>query len=190
MTEIRSVTNWWEIAVDLEVLEQFTQPTTDHNEEQVLLQQFGLEIPEPYPVGLVIGRFQPLHYGHLYLMKQALRVAKHIVVGIGSSNVHNIDNPFSAEMREQMIRSALEHETAIKQGLFGIVQIPDHNDDNLWLTEVLNRVGRPDVVVGNNNWVNGIVRSAGIAAMEIPLLQRGIYEGKKIRAALRGEITS
>jgi bifunctional NMN adenylyltransferase/nudix hydrolase len=58
-----------------------------------------------------IGRFQPFHLGHYELFKEALRLADTVLVVIGSYNkAPDIENPWSAEQREEMIRSALTKE--------------------------------------------------------------------------------
>jgi len=48
--------------------------------------------------GLIIGRFQPFHNGHLYAIKNALKKVDELVIAIGSSQyVNTEDNPFSFE---------------------------------------------------------------------------------------------
>src|SRR5258706_8286147 len=176
----------WHIPFDQRSLELFTLPFTTYYEEQRLLDQFSKETVEKYHIGLVIGRFQPLHYGHIFLMKQALQIADAIIVGIGSSNVRNADNPFSAEQREKMLQSALERDTDIRQRILKIVHVKDYADDTFWLKETLKAVGEEvDIVVGNNDWVNGIFEHANYPALKTPLYNRNRYEGKKIREYLR-----
>lgn len=182
---IEKLQDIWHIAATVEELAVFTQPFTTPTEEQILLDQFRIETARKYGIGLVVGRFQPLHYGHLYLMKQALQVADFIIVGIGSSNVRNKDNPFSVEQRERMLYKAFEREQDVKRRILQIVRLPDYLDDDLWLGETLRRTGEVDVVVGNNDWVNGIFGRAIFPVITTPLFQRSQYEGRKIREQLR-----
>ncbi len=167
-------------------LVEFTSPFAGRDEEQDHLWQLGLENPLRYQHGLVIGRFQPLHYGHIYLWKQALVVSREITIAIGSANTRNEDNPFPAETREQMVRSALGRE-GFANRVTKIVRINDYVDDNFWLQETIRTTGKVDVVVGNNGWVNGIFIDAHIQALEVPLLNRHAYEGKTIRKQLRDQ---
>ncbi|MGH7203564.1 MAG: adenylyltransferase/cytidyltransferase family protein [Candidatus Levyibacteriota bacterium] len=161
--------------------DQFTKPVTSTVDEQAAIDQFAISTPARYNTALVIGRFQPLHRGHLHLFNHALAVSKEIIIGIGSANLRNRNNPFSPEHRERMLRRALEAE-GIGSRVHRIVRINDYEDDNMWVSEVLNRTGRNiGVVVGNNDWVNGIFEQTGYKTLEIPLLKRDILSGTKIR---------
>ncbi|CAB4196885.1 bifunctional nicotinamide mononucleotide adenylyltransferase/ADP-ribose pyrophosphatase [uncultured Caudovirales phage] len=55
-----------------------------------------------------ISRFQPFNNGHYELVKEALKRAETLLIVIGSyKKASDIENPWSAEQREQMIRSSL-----------------------------------------------------------------------------------
>ena len=59
--------------------------------------------------GLLIGRFQPFHLGHLDAVLFGLSRTENLFIGIGSSNKSNERrNPFSAEERREMIISSIE----------------------------------------------------------------------------------
>lgn len=168
----------------LDYLGQFTKPTSYLEEQQHLAKV--REIQAKYTVGLVIGRFQPLHRGHIQLIHAALQISDRIIIGIGSANVENYDNPFSPEFREILLRQTLENE-GLSHRIDNIVFLNDYLDDSYWLSETVKKTGNVNAVFGNNDWVNGIFRNAGIPAIEIPLFQRGIYEGRIIRQKLREE---
>lgn len=51
----------------------------------------------------IIWRFQPLHSGHSLLIETSIRENDATYVIIGSSNKHNIHNPYSAEFRKSLI---------------------------------------------------------------------------------------
>ena len=58
--------------------------------------------------GLLIGRFQPFHLGHLHVLHYPLRSVDKLWIGIGSSNKSNEkENPFSVDERREMITSSL-----------------------------------------------------------------------------------
>ncbi len=59
--------------------------------------------------GLLIGRFQPFHLGHLDALRFALSKVDKLWVGLGSSNQPLLrNNPFSAEERKEMILSSID----------------------------------------------------------------------------------
>jgi bifunctional NMN adenylyltransferase/nudix hydrolase len=57
---------------------------------------------------VLIGRFQPLHNGHMALLQAALARSDQVVVVLGSAwQAPNPKNPFSWQERAQMLREAL-----------------------------------------------------------------------------------
>lgn len=52
--------------------------------------------------GLLVGRFQPFHLGHLEALQFALTKVDKLWVGLGSSNQPiQKNNPFSADQRKK-----------------------------------------------------------------------------------------
>ena len=59
--------------------------------------------------GLLIGRFQPFHLGHLDAVMFGLSKVENLWIGIGSSDKYNEKrNPFSVDERREMIISSIE----------------------------------------------------------------------------------
>ena len=57
---------------------------------------------------VVIGRFQPPHRGHIYLLKEAHKVCGKVIVVVGSANqARDIRNPWTFQERAQMLALAL-----------------------------------------------------------------------------------
>lgn len=137
-----------------------------------------------YPVGLVIGRFQPFHLGHKHLIEQALKHAEKIIIGIGSSNIEDESNPYNAKQREEFVHEFLKEE-GLESKVIEIVYIPDVPDDTEWFKIAEKLTGPVDVVIGDNEWVNGIYRAEKIPVIEVGLHKRHILEGKKIRHQMR-----
>lgn len=74
-------------------------------------------------LGVLIGRFQPFHNGHEYLVQHALSHAEHLLIIVGSCfAARNLRNPWTLAEREQMIRSTL---TDKQQARVTIAGIPD-----------------------------------------------------------------
>lgn len=58
-----------------------------------------------YKLGIVCGRFQPLHNGHCSIIDKALEECESVSVFIGSAQESNtIKNPFSYEIRRMFLK--------------------------------------------------------------------------------------
>ena len=61
-----------------------------------------------YDISVVIGRFSPAHFAHIGLFTEALNLSDNLIIILGShESPRNIDNPWNALEREQMIRASL-----------------------------------------------------------------------------------
>ena len=77
--------------------------------------------------GVFIGRMQPVHNAHLALINKALEENDKVLIVLGSSNKEGTyRNPYSVEMREQMLRECFNEEQNEK---ITIATLPD------WSTE-------------------------------------------------------
>ncbi|HVD07462.1 MAG TPA: adenylyltransferase/cytidyltransferase family protein, partial [Nitrososphaeraceae archaeon] len=83
--------------------------------------------------GLMIGRFQPFHRGHLYLVQQILSECNELVIAIGSSQFnYTFSNPFTAGERIHMIHEALVEENVSLDKVY-IIPIPNSENNSIWL---------------------------------------------------------
>ena len=128
---------------------------------------------------LFIGRFQPLHKGHLAIIKRIAK--KHTLkIGIGSAQYKNTsDNPLSVVERREMIRRVLAAEKIENAEIF---EITDVHDDKKWVAHVCAIVGSFDVVYSGNDWVIRLFREHGLAVRVIKEIDP--YEATKIRDAI------
>jgi len=139
-----------------------------------------------YKIGLVIGRFQPLHNGHVWLVHKALEHCERIKIGIGSSNVSDESNPYNFEKRKKMAEDFLE-EAGLQDKVLSIFPVADFHNDQKWLSEVQKQAGEFDVVIGNNEWTNGILEKAGYEVIRPGHFNRKELEGIKIRKLIKEE---
>ncbi|MGI0026575.1 MAG: nicotinamide-nucleotide adenylyltransferase [Nitrosopumilaceae archaeon] len=129
--------------------------------------------------GLLIGRFQPFHKGHLAAVTFGLSQVENLWIGIGSSNKNNEKrNPFSADERKEMILSSLDKSTLSRVQIF---YIPDVNDHAKWTHHVDSIVPKYDVVFSNDDFTITLYQKRGIKVIQVPLLQREVISGTNIR---------
>jgi bifunctional NMN adenylyltransferase/nudix hydrolase len=92
-----------------------------------------------YEYAVLIGRFQPLHVGHLSLVEHAFAIAKKLIIIVGSHNAPtSIRNPWNSTERECFIRSALN---MFEQGDLKVLPINDSAYNfNDWVLRVQQKV--------------------------------------------------
>ena len=137
-----------------------------------------------YKTALLIGRFQPFHNGHLYLLKKALSVVEKVIFGIGSASIYDENNPFSYEQRKMMIETVVKNEK-ISGRIIKIVPLEDFFNDKDWLENLKEKVGMFDVAMGNNKWTNMILKKAGYKVIKTDHYKRYLYEGWRIRKLMK-----
>lgn len=95
-----------------------------------------------YDALVFIGRFSPLHLGHIEVIKQALNQADKVIVLIGSAfHARDARNPWTFEERKQMIVQAFSSEFMYpadsKFNNLIVKPLPDYPyDDNKWKASV------------------------------------------------------
>lgn len=108
---------------------------------------------------LFIGRFQPLHNGHLSIIQQY----PDIIIGIGSSQYSRTpDNPLTAQERRWCL-------SQVTRAL--LVEVPDIHDDALWVEHLLKIIYTvtPTVnqVITGNKLVRRLCTKAGLTIVPI-----------------------
>jgi pantetheine-phosphate adenylyltransferase len=137
-----------------------------------------------HKTALIVGRFQPFHKGHLFLIKKALEKANKIIIGIGSANITDENNPIDYETRKKVIK-AVFYKEGIEEKLSKIVPLDDFFDDGKWLFNLKKQVGKFDLALGNNEWTNNILKKAGYKVLEVNYYYRAQYEGWRIRKLIK-----
>ena len=85
---------------------------------------------------LFIGRFQPIHKGHIHTIKQILEKNEDIIIVVGSSQYsHTPDNPFTGGERVMLIRQALIDEK-IPLERVTVIPLSDINIHPLWVSHM------------------------------------------------------
>ncbi|MBD3362555.1 adenylyltransferase/cytidyltransferase family protein [Candidatus Dojkabacteria bacterium] len=136
---------------------------------------------EKNTTGLLIGRYQPFHKGHLFILKESLKVLDKLIIAIGSANIQNDKNPISAKNRQKLIEKVIKNE-ALQDSIQSIVLLDDFpNNDDKWLEHCLGKINNFDVIVSNDDWVINIFRNAGFNILKIPFYKRNVFKGTLIR---------
>ena len=129
--------------------------------------------------GLLIGRFQPFHLGHLDAVLFGLTRVDELSICIGSSNKYNEKkNPFSATERREMILSSIEPSIANRIKIFNIPDIDNHEK---WTFEIDQIVPKYDVVFTNDEFTKTLFEKRQINVIQVVLKDREKFSGTNIR---------
>jgi bifunctional NMN adenylyltransferase/nudix hydrolase len=90
--------------------------------------------------GIFIGRFQPVHEGHISALGQAASRCAHLLILVGSANVcRSIKNPWTFAERKAMLAKKL-HAAGIEN--YTIMPLNDYPyNDTQWISDVRETVG-------------------------------------------------
>ena len=129
--------------------------------------------------GLLIGRFQPFHLGHLEALQFALSKVDKLWVGLGSSNKSvEKNNPFTAEQRKEMILSSIDDSMKEK---ISIYFIPDVDNHIRWIEKIDTIVPKFDIIFSNDDLTKHLYSKRNIQVLFIPFLNRESLSGTNIR---------
>ena len=128
---------------------------------------------------LFIGRFQPLHKGHLKIIQNISKEYDEIIIGIGSSQYgHTLENPFTTDERKNMIMKTLK-KNDVKN--YKIVPIPDIHNPPKWVDHVISIISDFDIVITNSPLTKRLFSEKEYQVKKTPLYDRNKYSGEKIR---------
>ncbi|MEX2192807.1 MAG: nicotinamide-nucleotide adenylyltransferase [Nitrosarchaeum sp.] len=129
--------------------------------------------------GLLIGRFQPFHLGHLDALHFALSKVDKLWIGLGSSNRPlQKNNPFSAEERKEMILSSIDESMKSR---IQIYFIPDLENHIKWIELIDTLVPKFDTVFTNDELTRHLYSKRDVEVLPIPFVKRDILSGTNIR---------
>ena len=132
-------------------------------------------------VGLLVGRFQPFHLGHLEAVRYALKKVAYLYVVVGSAQrSHERDNPFTAGERIAMIKSALDA-NGVDPSKWMAIPIADADSHSLWVSSVVSMVPKFDVVFTNDALTFLLFKEEGMEVRAVPYLDRSRYSATNVR---------
>ncbi len=93
-----------------------------------------------YDAAVLIGRFQPVHNGHLALLREALAQARQAIVVLGSAfQARTPKNPFTWQEREAMLHATLPE---AERARLSVLPMRDYYDEPRWAEAVRQAVAR------------------------------------------------
>ena len=135
--------------------------------------------------GLLIGRFQPFHLGHLEALQFALSKVDKLWLGLGRSNKPiEQNNPFSAEERKKMILSSIDDSMKNK---ITIYFIPDVDNHVKWIEKIDTIVPKFDIVFSNDPLTDHLYSKRTVQVISIPFLKRDQLSGTRIRNLIKSD---
>ncbi len=135
--------------------------------------------------GLLIGRFQPFHLGHLEALQFALSKVDKLWLGLGSSNKPiEKTNTFSVEERKQMIMSSIDD--SIKNKI-SIYSIPDLDNHVKWIENIDTIVPDYQIVFSNDPMTEHLYSKRNVNVMTIPFFKRDQLSGTRLRDLIKSD---
>ncbi len=131
--------------------------------------------------GLFIGRFQPLHNGHVHALKDVFAQEEHVIMVIGSAQAcYTPDNPFTTGERLMMLESILE-ELEIPCSRFHAIPVPDIHNYRKWVNHVKQYVPPFGIVYTGSKSTHQLFSEQNYQVKEIVLRKKKILSGTEVR---------
>ena len=117
----------------------------------------GLEFADRPNRGLMIGRYQPFHLGHLSLAEQILSECEELVVAIGSPEANfSFNDPFTAGERIEMIHASLSSQRIDPSRVF-LIPLANFENNACWFEYLKSMVPQFDIFYSGNEYVRYLV---------------------------------
>ncbi len=130
---------------------------------------------KPYELGILVGRFQTLHAGHVMMINKAIELCGEVGLFVGSSQESGTENnPFSYEVRKKMLKKVFGRKLKIHPLID--IHVGNYSGWGEYVLEnVVEKFGRsPDLLISGKeerriNWFDG-VSGLTISELYIPKL--------------------
>lgn len=134
--------------------------------------------------GLMMGRFQPFHLGHLDLVKQILKECDEVIIAITSSQFNYLEkDPFTAGERIEMIHDSLK-ESDIDSSRCIIAAIENQFNIATWASYLKAALPHFDKVYSGNDYVKMLLADSAINVVSPKFLDRSKYNATHIRSMM------
>ncbi|MBZ9570864.1 nicotinamide-nucleotide adenylyltransferase [Methanobrevibacter sp. TMH8] len=131
--------------------------------------------------GLLIGRMQPVHHGHIQVIKQTLEEVDELIIGIGSAQLsHSTTDPFTAGERVMMLTKALA-ENNIDTASYYIIPIQDIQMNAVWVSHIKMLTPPFGKIFSGNPLVQRLFEEENYEVAKPPLFKREKLSGTEVR---------
>jgi nicotinamide-nucleotide adenylyltransferase len=135
-------------------------------------------------VGVLVGRFQPFHNGHLAAVRHALGKVDYLYIVVGSSQKsHERDNPFTASERIGMMKAALDG-AGVPPSRWMAIPLADTISHSVWPATLKTTVPKFDMVFTNDSLTTRLLKEQGMKVYPVPYLKRDKYSGTNVRSGI------
>lgn len=132
--------------------------------------------------GLYIGRFQPLHKGHIHSLLWCMDKVDELIVAVGSSDKSfELRNPFTAGERIEMIRNFLKREAKHKLEKTILIPVPDIGTHILWSYNLDLLVPRYTTVFTNDPFTIMLFEQRGKDIVRPTMINRDRISATEVR---------
>jgi len=131
--------------------------------------------------GLMMGRFQPFHLGHLDLVKQILSECDEVLIAITSSQFNYQEkDPFTAGERIEMIHQSL-NDDGVDLSRCYVLAIENQFNIATWCSYLEALLPKFEKVYSGNDYVSMLLADSGCTVISPEFLDREKYNATKIR---------
>lgn len=129
---------------------------------------------------LVVGRFQPIHNGHISLIEQALELGDVVIVVGSAQKSKSIDNPFTCRERIEMIQEVIS-EQKWDASQFTVIPVEDVHSNEIWTSKVEMLTPTFHTVMTGNKLVGHLFEKRGYVIIQPKLFNPSKFKGTLIR---------
>ena len=134
--------------------------------------------------GLMMGRFQPFHLGHLELVRQILDQCDDVIIAVTSAQFNYLEkDPFTAGERIEMIHNSLKEANLELEKCF-LISIENQFNVATWGSYLKSALPHFDKVYSGNDYVSMLLADSGIMVVKPKFLDRTQYNATKIRSMI------
>ena len=138
--------------------------------------------------GLFLGRFQPFHNGHLYVVEEMIhdKSIDEIIIGIGcAQEAYTLENPFTAGERFEMINNTLRMQSWYGTKPIYIIPIMDIGSNYKYMSYLQTILPQFHVYYGSNDLMRVLCLNAGLESISVPFDDEFHRSGTWIRANIK-----